>query len=108
MVQNNTAITRRPDSEAFADYYRTTVLSEETDPNKLHDLKAALDNAQVYSPEQVQKLVDLFLSGAARETLDPILDTCVAVYQERLDETARWISKARPKRSPAPMISSRP
>src|SRR5213075_197839 len=25
--------------EAFADYYRTTVLSKETDPNKLHDLK---------------------------------------------------------------------
>src|SRR5439155_4894527 len=23
--------------EAFSDYYRTTVLSEETDPNKLHD-----------------------------------------------------------------------
>jgi type I restriction enzyme R subunit len=33
--------------EAFSAYYRTTVLSEETDPNKLHDLKAALDNASV-------------------------------------------------------------
>ena len=55
--QNNTETI----TEAFADYYRTTVLSEETDPNKLHDLKAALDNAQVYSPEQVQTLVDLFL-----------------------------------------------
>ena len=32
--------------EAFADYYRTTILSEETDPNKLHDLKAALDGYQ--------------------------------------------------------------
>src|SRR6185437_1584747 len=27
---------------AFQDYFRTTLLSEETDPNKLHDLKAAL------------------------------------------------------------------
>ena len=27
----------------FQDYYRTTLLAEETDPNKLHDLKAALD-----------------------------------------------------------------
>ena len=27
--------------EAFADYYRTTILSAETDPNKLHDLKGA-------------------------------------------------------------------
>jgi type I restriction enzyme R subunit len=35
---------------AFQDYYRTTLLADETDPNKLHDLKAALDAAQVYSP----------------------------------------------------------
>ena len=34
---------------AFADYYRTTILSEETDPNKLHDLKADLDGRQVYT-----------------------------------------------------------
>ena len=33
---------------AFEDYYRTTILSEETDPNKLHDLKADLDGYQVY------------------------------------------------------------
>ena len=26
--------------ESFADYYRTTILSDETDPDKLHDLKA--------------------------------------------------------------------
>src|SRR5256885_13513243 len=59
---------------AFADYYRTTVLSEETDPNKLHDLKAALDAWQVYSPEQVEELAALFLAGAERDKLDPILD----------------------------------
>ena len=29
---------------AFSDYYRTTILAEETDPNKLHDLKAALES----------------------------------------------------------------
>jgi len=71
---------------AFQDYYRTTLLSEETDPNKLHDLKTRLDGAQVYTPEQVDKLVGLFMSDADREKLDPILDACVAVYLERLDE----------------------
>ncbi|MBA2683598.1 MAG: type I restriction endonuclease subunit R [Chthoniobacterales bacterium] len=71
---------------AFQDYYRTTLLAEETDPNKLHDLKAALDAAQVYSPAQVRQVVELFLSGADRDTLDPILDVCVAVYKEQLDE----------------------
>ena len=29
--------------DAFSDYYRTTILADETDPNKLHDLKSALD-----------------------------------------------------------------
>jgi type I restriction enzyme R subunit len=91
--QNNTETI----TEAFADYYRTTVLSEETDPNKLNDLKAALDNAQVYSPAQVQTLVDLFLSGAERDKLDPILDTCVAVYIERLDEDGQVDFKGKAK-----------
>jgi type I restriction enzyme R subunit len=71
---------------AFQDYYRTTLLAEETDPNKLHDLKAVLDNAQVYSPEQVEQVVELFLGGAERDKLDPILDVCVAAYAVRLDE----------------------
>jgi type I site-specific restriction-modification system R (restriction) subunit len=69
---------------AFQDYYRTTLLAEETDPNKLHDLKAALDGAQVYSPEQVQNIIELFLAGADRDKLDPILDACVAVYVSTL------------------------
>jgi type I restriction enzyme R subunit len=68
--------------EAFADYYRTTILSEETDPNKLHDLKAALDGYEVYTPGQVHQLVELYLGGAQRDRLDPILDACVPVYKQ--------------------------
>jgi len=82
---------------AFQDYYRTTLLAEETDPNKLHDLKAALDNAQVYSPEQVQQVVELFLGGADRDKLDPILDACVAVYRDRLDEDGQIDFKGKAK-----------
>lgn len=82
---------------AFADYYRTTVLSEETDPNKLHDLKAALDGYQVYAQEQVEDLVSLYMDGAEREKLDPILDICVAVYKERLDEDGQVEFKGKAK-----------
>ena len=71
---------------AFADYYRTTILAEETDPNKLHDLKADLDCAQVYDVTKVEELVRRYLAGAPREQLDPILDDCVATYTEHLDE----------------------
>jgi len=83
--------------QAFSDYYRTTILSDQTDPNKLHDLKADLDGAQVYSPEQVTRLVDLFLRGAERDVLDPILDMSVAVYRERLDEDRQVEFKGRAK-----------
>jgi type I restriction enzyme R subunit len=82
---------------AFQDYYRTTLLAEETDPNKLHDLKAALDAAQVYSPEQVQRVVELFLEGADRDKLDPILDACVAVYVDKLDEDGQIAFKGKAK-----------
>ena len=82
---------------AFQDYYRTTLLSEETDPDKLHDLKAALDSAQVYSPEEMQKFVELFLGGAERDKLDPILDACVAVYIGTLDEDQQVDFKGKAK-----------
>ncbi len=82
---------------AFQDYYRATLLAEETDPNKLHDLKSALDNAQVYTPEQVLQVVELFLAGADRDTLDPTLDTCVAVYEARLDEDGQVEFKGKAK-----------
>ena len=49
--------------EAFADYYCTTILSEETDPNKLHDLMTDLEQAQVYSKPQVDQFVELYLGG---------------------------------------------
>ena len=82
---------------AFQNYYRTTLLAEETDPNKLHDLKAALDGAQVYSPTQVLEVVERFLAGTDRDQLDPILDACVAVYEEHLDEDGQVEFKGKAK-----------
>lgn len=67
--------------QAFSRYYRTTLLSGETDPNKLYDLIATMEDYQVYSEDHVQKLVDLYLNGADRDRLDPILDACAAVYK---------------------------
>jgi len=83
--------------EAFADYYRTTILAEETDPNKLHDLKAALDGYQVHTQGQTDQLVDLYLGGADRDRLDPILDACVATYKEDPDEDGQVDFKSKAK-----------
>lgn len=82
---------------AFADYYRTTMLADETDPDKLHDLKADLDGYQIYEQTQIDQLVELYLGGAERDRLDPILDACVAVYNEQLDEDGQVDFKGKAK-----------
>lgn len=66
--------------DAFSKFYRTTILSGETDPNKLYDLITLMESYQVYDNDDVEHVVDLFLGGAERDRLDPLLDPCVATY----------------------------
>src|SRR4030095_10940685 len=81
----------------FADYYRTTILSEDTDPNKLHDLMADLDYYEAYTNQQIDDFVALYLGNADRDRLDPILDACVATYKEQLDEDEQVDFKGKAK-----------
>ncbi|MCL2784153.1 MAG: type I restriction endonuclease [Propionibacteriaceae bacterium] len=83
---------------SFAPYYRTTVLSGDTDPDKLHTLQADLAGFGVYTPEMVEHFVGLLLSGANRDQLDPILDRSVAEYTDSEmseDEQVEFKSKAK-------------
>ena len=73
---------------AFSRYYRTTILSAETDPNKLYDLIAAMEQHGVYQQHHVDTLVELLLGNAGRDKLDPLLDACAAIYKD-LDENAQ-------------------
>ena len=83
--------------DAFSNFYRTTILSEETDPNKLHDLQADLDGVQVYSQEQIDAFVQQYLDGAEVDQLHPILDACAAVYLDELDEDGQVDFKGKAK-----------
>jgi type I restriction enzyme R subunit len=83
--------------KSFEPYYRTTILSDETDPNKLHDLKSDIDGYQVYSQAKIDDLVGLYLNGADRDKLDPILDACVATYNADLDENGQVDFKGKAK-----------
>ena len=63
----------------------------------LSSIKADLDGCQVYGPEHVDELVELYLDGADRDRLDPILDACVATYNEQLDEDGQVDFKGKAK-----------
>ena len=82
--------------ESFSKYYRTTILSGETDPNKLYDLITVMEDYQVYSNDDIERLVDLFLNGAERDRLDPTLDACTAVYKQlETDDQIKFKSAAK-------------
>ena len=72
--------------ESFGDYYRTTILSDETDPDKLHDLMSGLDQPQVYVQEEVDDLVRAYLDGEERSILEPILGRCVERYSQLTED----------------------
>lgn len=82
---------------AFDDYYRTTLLVGESDPNKLNDLMTELAAHEVYRSDEVEALVEAYLGGAERDRLDPILDGCVAVYTGELDEDSQVDFKGKAK-----------
>ena len=81
----------------FADYYRTTILADETDPDKLHDLQAQLDDAQVYTPEQVadvMKSYRLCLAGDGNRSKELGLYNFLGY-----DITHAWPTSARDRRA---------
>lgn len=71
--------------KSFQDYYKSTILSSQTDPNKLNDLISTLEKHQIYNSTDINNVVELIYSGAERDQLDPILDQCTALYKQ-LDE----------------------
>jgi type I restriction enzyme R subunit len=82
---------------AFEPFYRTTILSEETDLNRLNDLADALDGFQVYSRQDVDELMARYLASASRDQLDPTLDRCAETYSKALtaDEQIDFKAKAK-------------
>ena len=53
--------------QAFSKFYRTTILSGETDPNKLYDLISTMEQYEVYTDDEVREVTDPFLNGAERD-----------------------------------------
>jgi type I restriction enzyme R subunit len=71
--------------EAFDPYYTSTILSEETSPNKLNDLLDALEKFEVYNEEVVKDFFEKYSSNADRIILDPIIDSAAHIFNYDLD-----------------------
>lgn len=71
--------------EDFQRYYKKTILSHETDVNKLSDKLAVCDQSMMYEEEEVDLFNQKYWSGAPREEIDPILDVCVQRFKELSD-----------------------
>ena len=71
--------------EAFAPYFTSTILSEETNSNKLNDLVDALEIFEVYNEYQVTDFFEKYVNGEDRTKLDPIIDNSSHIFKHDLD-----------------------
>ena len=79
--------------KSFQRFYKTTILSRETDPNKLNDLLAQIEEANIYTEEEVRQVNELYWRGDSREAIDPIVNVAVERFKQ-LDEKAQITCKS--------------
>ncbi|MDX9906488.1 MAG: DEAD/DEAH box helicase family protein [Bacteroidales bacterium] len=76
--------------QSFQDYYQTTFLEEETDPNKLHNLSEELFGFEVFTKSDVEEFAAVFFDQKIpNEKLQPILDKVVNTFRYIVDEIKR-------------------
>ena len=69
--------------EAFQQYYQTSTLTEETDPNKLYDMQTQLKDFEVYDEEIIEEFCRIFYSpDEPDELLQSVLDIAVERWRE--------------------------
>jgi type I restriction enzyme R subunit len=71
--------------EAFDPYFTSTILSEETSPNKLNDLIDALEKFEVYNEDVVKDFFEKYSNNTERNILDPIIDSAAHIFKFDLD-----------------------
>jgi type I restriction enzyme R subunit len=71
---------------SFQPYYTNTMLTEETDPDKLYDLVYEIEQFNLYTKYQVDEFCKEFYSKSdSDEKLHPIIDVVVDKFKDSLD-----------------------
>lgn len=82
---------------AFEPYYTATLLSEETDPNKLNDLVDDLEAFEIYSSYQIDDFFEKYINNEERTLIDPIIDTVATTFKEQLSKDQQIDCKSKVK-----------
>ena len=69
---------------AFDPFFTVTTLSEATDVNVLHELKATLDEVGVYELSEVEEFCTRFFDGDDSQKLSPLVDGAAERFNEEL------------------------
>lgn len=83
--------------KAFEPYYTSTILSEETNPNKLNDLVDSLEVFEVYSEYLIEDFFEKYISGVERTKIDPIIDKSANFFKNDLTKDQKIDFKAKAK-----------
>ena len=76
--------------KSFQDYYEDVSLEEETDPNKLYDLKDAIYDYKFYTNEEVQEFCKIFFDPNRNEgLLQPSLNKAAKRWKDHHKESER-------------------
>lgn len=70
---------------AFDPFYTSTTLSESTDINVLHELKATLLSLGVFDMDEVNEFIDLYIQGADADKWSPIIDTAAQRFNMEIE-----------------------
>ncbi len=81
---------------SFQQYYKTTLLAGESDINKLNDLSETIEESPFYTPDDVNAVAKLKLTGADddRPKIDAVIDAVVMRFKEELDEDKQIACKS--------------
>ena len=80
--------------EAFQQYYQSTFLQGETDPNSLYDTRSEIEMLNLYNSDEVEKFCEIFFDperseGELHSVLDQVVDRFKAIEEEEVRENFR-------------------
>jgi type I restriction enzyme R subunit len=82
--------------DSFQPYFTSTVMSEETDPDKLYDMVYQIEEYNLYTKYQLDQFCRVFYSKTKEDKdIQPILNEVVDRFNERLNEDEKETFKSK-------------